>query len=1419
MDTKLEARGQFPASFPDTFKNFFAMMNEDEDHVGLFANLLEDKVIPRQNSPVQPQRQRYGGSMRSHSGGDRSDRRGRAERQYQQHQQQIQQQQQQQQQQQNAQQQRGFQQRGRSGSGSSIELYANRNVGYANIATTSRVNSLRRNRSRGSLTLSSNGLNALGLGPVTLAPNVSSSSSGSVLDLTLPPGIAAGGGGGAGVSGGAGGSGGPGGSGGLGGQGGASGSGGAGGGGPNMYSSPSKSNLKSALKPTSATVDRGCAIFLGSNIKICCLHDDHPSDGCQHLQQQQLQQQQVSTGQKKHVTLACCECVCGNGQAPRSGPDGEDNGGVNYMRGYNAGYLLPQTPKAKPIDKSSTFTSAEMAASKNKDLQERQERQEKRGSVILERAFDFDASCDESDSISSSTQNPVPSPAPHQPAYNVLKPILKQPHQQQQQKVMLQQQHQQVNPQQYQQVTHAHQQHQGIAHQQHQVGVMPQQHQVVTHQQHQQQQQVQQHLQVGHQQVIHQQHQVSTHPTHPQPMQLQGQHPPPGGHVVHRLLPTPPTHSGMGAYHTREAALQRVQQQSGFYNQGPSTSASAYGYNQSMEHQHQQMQMQQQLQYDQHQDLQFEQHQPHQAHLQHQAHQQQHHQQYADDTELDYDTEWELDEEPAPQIVPPLTTFNDFVNAAQNPTGSRQSLRAQKSPILNRRRASSIAGNLLHSDYTYTRNSIGGAPIDPNDFQRISHSSSARDRMSLAGVLTFQQAMSGAVSPQYGTVGSMNPQASGSGEKKPGMVGADVMGGGGLPGGSAHNLNLTVGLGFLGGSSTTLAAVAEVTSGPDGNGDSTDSPSPVSMIPTSKQQQLLQLQLQQEQQLLPTHLPMQRERGVGESSGASTSGTVIADLAASVVLASQSGKPLTERQRLRTSSMPAESRRPRLAEMRRSAIHAGDPDMTYYRLRSFSITSHGICNLGDSLRSRRSRSINSVTSTGTSNSGVDRHNSNASGASGEVIDGDPNVPAYKIAMLGGSGVGKTTLTYQFTTSDYICAYDLSLDDDYGQKTVSVLVDNIETDLEIIDHPACEMSTEAFCATYNIDLFVVVYSVIDRNTFAAAERVLQYLKENEMLLSRGAILVANKTDLQRHRVVTRQMGRKVAKDIACKFIETSSGLDHNVDELLVGIVAQVKLNPQRLRLLTELELQRLNLQSTIQKHRGMHLQSRRMVRQMSICQGDEEIFDGGLQERLPNDDDNGGDPDGVPSTSRASRSRIENPNRKPLNLESILKMGESEVDEEEEGVKPSPLSKFNMLAATIRHRRPFRKRRSFDGGVSTSAAADAAAELQRRYQLRAMDDLQLEGRLAAEERFGLADSDDELELEVDGGAENGGGGAGGAGGTGGGGVEGGRRNTCNRKVVKKLTARTKVFISSVLRFKKAISLKRRNSSSCSDLFVI
>ncbi|KAH8244992.1 hypothetical protein KR032_003488 [Drosophila birchii] len=1309
MDTKLEARGQFPASFPDTFKNFFAMMNEDEDHMGLFANLLEDKVvIPRQNSPVPVQRQRYGGSMRSHSGGDSSGRPGR-------HYHPPPQQQQQQQMSQGQQQQVShnmsvYQSRSRSGSGGSGADLVSTSIG-------SRPSSLR--RSRASLSFSTNGLNAAGMAADLGASNGPGSGSG--LDLSQNP------------------------------------------------------NQNHGQKMRSGAC---------KHIKYCCLHQEAVS------QQQPSQPSQADPGQK-HVTLVC-DCERLREKQKRLGPDGEDNCGVIKLQGYVYGYAPPPPLPVKPAKPSkpikilpppSATTSSDeprssspstTAAAKNKSLQERQERTQARHSVILERAFDFDASCDESDSLSlsSSNQGPVPSPAPHQLAYNVLKPILKQPQKQQQQQ--------------------------------------------------QQQQQI---------------------PVHPK---------------QHRILPTPPTHIGLGAYHTREAALQRVQQQSGFgsrsnltaipatataYGQGPSTSAAAAAaynaYSQALE---QSLQQLQQVQFEQQQ--QQQQQQPHQQgydveeqqflEQQQQHHQQQQQHQFPPE-------EWDYSTDSNPTTVPLLSTYNDFLNAAQNPTGSRQSLRAQKSPILNRRRASSIAGNLLHSEYNYgTRNSIGGAPLEPEDFQRISHSSSARDRMSLAGVLTFQQAISGAVSPQYGPIGldaadMMPGGGSGGGASGDrgggGLIGGLGNGSGGLPGGSAHNLSVGVGLGFLGGSSSTLAAVAEVTSGPDAT--SSDSLSPEVAIPgqcTTTRATQTQLQQQQQQQ-------QQRERGVGvgESFGGGSASnsdmTSLAAAAANVVStsASQPGRSLLERQRLRTSSMPAESRRPRLADMRRSAIHTGDPDMGYYRLRSFSITSHGVCNLGDSLRSRRSRSIKSVTSTGTSTSGLDRHNSNASRASGEVVDGgdpmvlgdrppdgDPNVPAFKIAMLGASGVGKTTLTYQFTTSDYICAYDLSLDDDYGQKKVSVLLDNIETDLEIIDHPASEMSTEAFCATYNIDLFVVVYSVVDRKTFKEAERVLQYLKENEMLLSRGAILVGNKTDLERHRVVNQYMGRYVATQIACKFIETSSGLHHNVDELLVGIVAQVKLNPQRLRRLTEKELyELLNLQSAIQKHSGMHLHARRMVRQMSIYQGDEEEEE--EQDGEENDKEKQG---GGGGGLGGRKTRVENPNRKPLNLESILKMGESEIEDGDvlesslhhHHHQQQALGKFELLTSNEefhRHRMPrrpaFGKRRSFDGATFTSTAAAAMAELQRRHELRALDDSQIPDeeerqRHRNRDKDGRHASEDEEEAAGD--TDN-----------------GAPRSSCNRKVVKKLTARTKVFISSVLRFKKSINLRRRNSSSCSDLFVI
>ena len=64
-------------------------------------------------------------------------------------------------------------------------------------------------------------------------------------------------------------------------------------------------------------------------------------------------------------------------------------------------------------------------------------------------------------------------------------------------------------------------------------------------------------------------------------------------------------------------------------------------------------------------------------------------------------------------------------------------------------------------------------------------------------------------------------------------------------------------------------------------------------------------------------------------------------------------------------------------------------------------------------------------------------------------------------------------------------------------------------------------------------------------------------------------MGNKVDLERSRQVTAEEGKDLANCYDAKFIETSAGLEHNVDELLVGVLKQILLRletgPRTLRL--------------------------------------------------------------------------------------------------------------------------------------------------------------------------------------------------------------------------------------------------------------
>ncbi|XP_046477654.2 ras-like protein 2 [Neodiprion pinetum] len=215
-------------------------------------------------------------------------------------------------------------------------------------------------------------------------------------------------------------------------------------------------------------------------------------------------------------------------------------------------------------------------------------------------------------------------------------------------------------------------------------------------------------------------------------------------------------------------------------------------------------------------------------------------------------------------------------------------------------------------------------------------------------------------------------------------------------------------------------------------------------------------------------------------------------------------------------------------------------DEDSYRLRSFSLTSKGVINRGDSFRRRRSRSNSLVP--------AEQETVQAKAPSSTEI------VSYTVAILGTQGVGKTALISQFMTSECINAYDRQKDIP-SEQSVFIMLNGEESELRFLNitNPKAELDKIS-----QPGAFVVMYSVIDKASFQRAEEYLAYLHDQDLLRGRPAILVGNKIDLARSRAVSSQDGKCMACTYRAKFIEVSVGINHNVDELLVGILNQIRL---------------------------------------------------------------------------------------------------------------------------------------------------------------------------------------------------------------------------------------------------------------------
>ncbi|XP_076321371.1 ras-related protein Rap-2a-like [Tachypleus tridentatus] len=165
-----------------------------------------------------------------------------------------------------------------------------------------------------------------------------------------------------------------------------------------------------------------------------------------------------------------------------------------------------------------------------------------------------------------------------------------------------------------------------------------------------------------------------------------------------------------------------------------------------------------------------------------------------------------------------------------------------------------------------------------------------------------------------------------------------------------------------------------------------------------------------------------------------------------------------------------------------------------------------------------------------------------------------------VLVVGCTDVGKSSLTNQFSTSEYICTYDCSLEEK-NETSVTVVLNEEEYDLLFIEKT---VATETVTSLLNLSVasYVVVYSVVDRTSFQWAKNFISQVVKCVDTMNKALILVGNKTDLVRLRKVSPEEGRSVAASHGFKFIEISTGINHNVDELLVGILNQIRLKRHR-----------------------------------------------------------------------------------------------------------------------------------------------------------------------------------------------------------------------------------------------------------------
>jgi GTPase KRas protein len=161
---------------------------------------------------------------------------------------------------------------------------------------------------------------------------------------------------------------------------------------------------------------------------------------------------------------------------------------------------------------------------------------------------------------------------------------------------------------------------------------------------------------------------------------------------------------------------------------------------------------------------------------------------------------------------------------------------------------------------------------------------------------------------------------------------------------------------------------------------------------------------------------------------------------------------------------------------------------------------------------------------------------------------------YKLAVVGGGGVGKSALTIQFIQGNFLEEYDPTIQDSYRKQAT---IDDKTCFLDILD-TAGQEEFQALQDSYmrSQEGFLLVYSITDKKSLEELrnfrEKILRVKDRDRVPL----VIIGNKCDLESERQVAESAGKNLAAEFGVPFFEGSAKIPKNVQESFYALVKEV-----------------------------------------------------------------------------------------------------------------------------------------------------------------------------------------------------------------------------------------------------------------------